>query len=259
MVDVPTTDRPALATNFGGGGAFGYGFNMGIAHGLRAAGLDVVRYPMVGTSAGSHTVATLRTGLDFDGFCDLWESRVGEQTDGFWGDGYGFSEAAYREVDDPDVSAIAVRLRPRRRVVLRSDRYPIADITAASSAAVPVLRPHRIDGVWYADGGIVSLASGDLTPAADLMLLVTPFARAGQGVAGWAGARQARREIASWTRRHGGDVLHVVPTAEMVAFGGRRLRDIVDIRIGRAVYPLAVQYAGRVADELRRMNPSLFA
>lgn len=253
------SDRPPLATNFGGGGAFGYGFNMGVAAGLRDAGLDVARFPMIGTSAGSHTVAALRTGLDVDAFCDLWEAKVGERTRGVWGDGYDFSTDAYREVHDDDVAAIAVRLPRRRREVLRSSEHPIADIVTASSAAVPVLRPHRVDGTWYVDGGVVSLASGDLTDAADLMLLVTPFARRrGQGPAGWVGARQADREIARWVRRNGGDVLHVVPTAEMVAFGGKRPRDIVDIRIGRAVFPLARDYGHRVADALREMRPSLF-
>jgi hypothetical protein len=35
--------------------------------------------------------------------------------------------------------------------------------------------------------------------------------------------------------------------------------DIVDIRIGRAVYPVAVEHGERVAAEMRSMRPDLFA
>ena len=247
-----------MATNFGGGGGFGFGFDMGVAHGLRNAGIDVTAYPMIGTSAGSHTVAALRLGLDFDEFAEQWAEQVGEKTGRPWSDGYAFADLVYRDLHDPDVAAVAVRMRGWKREVLNSADHGIDDIVAASSAAFPVIRPHRVDGHWFIDGGAVSLASADLTPEASFMLLVTPFARDGQGVAGRAGAWQATREIRRWVDRWGGDVLHVVPTAEMVACGGKRVRDIVDIRIGRAVYPLAVEYGERVAAEMRSMRPDLF-
>ena len=253
-----TGERPILATNFGGGGGFGFGFNMGVALGLRSAGIDVTQYPMIGTSAGSHTVAALRLGLDFEEFADAWAEQVGNHTGRPWSDGYAFADLVYRDLHDPDVSAVAVRVGRGRREVLNSGRYGIDDIVAASSAAFPVIRPHKIDGHWYIDGGAVSLASGDLTPSADFMLLVTPFAREGQGPAGRLGASQARREIRRWVGEHGGDVLHVVPTEEMIRCGGRRVRDIVDIRIGRAVFPLALEYGERVAHEMRTMRPDLF-
>lgn len=251
-------DRPALVTNFGGGGGFGFGFDMGVATGLRAAGIDVTEFPMMGTSAGSHTVAALRLGLDFHDFADAWADQVGDRTGRPWSDGYAFTDRVYRDLHDPDVSAVAVRVSRWRREVLGSDRYGIDDIVAASSAAFPLIRPHEIEGHWYIDGGAISLASADLTPPAEFMLLVTPFARERQGVAGRVGAVQAKREIRRWVAAHRGDVLHVVPTAEMVRCGGRRVRDIVDIRIGRAVYPLAVEYGERVACEMRSMRPDLF-
>lgn len=251
-------DRSLLATNFGGGGGFGFGFNMGVATGLRQAGIDVVDHQMIGTSAGSHTVAALRLRLDFDEFCDAWEDQVGERPRRVWTDGGAFAARMYRDVHDPDVSTVAVRVARWRREVLNSGRYGIEDIVAASSAAVPVIRPHRIDGRWYVDGGVISLASGDLTPAADFMLLITPFSRREQGVTGRTGRLQARREIRRWVRRHGGDVLHVGPTAAMVEFGGRKVSDIVDIRIGRAVFPFAVEHGERVAAEMRSMRPDLF-
>lgn len=249
---------PALATNFGGGGGFGFGFNMGVAHGVRRAGIDVTAYPMIGTSAGSHTVAALRLGLDFDDFAEQWADQVGEKTGRPWSDGYAFADRIYRDLHDPDVSAVAVRVRGWEREVLNSAEHGIDDIVAASSAAFPVIRPHKINDRWYVDGGAISVASADLTPAAKFMLLVTPFARSGQGIAGKAGNWQATRETKRWVERHGGDVLHVVPTDEMVACGGKRVRDIVDIRIGRQVYPLALEYGERVAAEMRSMRPDLF-
>jgi hypothetical protein len=255
----PGTSPAPLATNFGGGGGFGFGFNMGVATGLRRAGIDVTEHLMIGTSAGSHTVAALRLGLDFDEFCDAWEDQVGDKPRRVWTDGGAFARRMYRDVHDPDVSTVAVRVARWRREVLNSGRYGIEDIVAASSAAVPVIRPHRIEGRWYADGGVLSLASADLTPAAHFMLLITPFARREQGVTGRMGELQARREIRRWVRRHGGDVLHVGPTEAMVEFGGRKVSDIVDIRIGRAVFPSAVEHGERVADEMRSMRPDLFA
>ena len=250
---------PALATNFGGGGGFGFGFNMGVARGLRRAGIDVTASPMIGTSAGSHTVAAMRLGLDFDEFAGAWADEIGETTGRPWADGAGFASRVYRDLHDPEVSAVAVRVRGWKREVLSSADHGIDDIVAASSAAFPMIRPHRINGRWYIDGGAVSVASADLTPAARFMLLVTPFARTGQGIAGRAGDWQSTREMGLWVDRHGGDVLHVVPTDEMVACGGKRVRDIVDIRIGQAVYPLAIEYGERVvAAEMRSMRPDLF-
>lgn len=251
-------ELPILATNFGGGGGFGFGFDMGVAEGLRRAGIDVTQYPMVGTSAGSHTVAALRLGMDFETFADAWARHIGELTERPWSDGYGFADRMYRDLHDPDVSTVAVRMSRARREVLNSGEHGIDDIVAASSAAVPMIRPHRIGGRWYADGGAISLNSVDLTPPAQVALAVTPFARRGQGVAGVLGRTQVRWEIRRWVRRHGGDLLQVVPTDEMVAAGGKRVHDILDIRIGRVVYPLAVDYGRRVATELRRMRPDLF-
>ena len=253
-----STGLPALATNFGGGGGFGFGFDMGVAEGLRRGGIDVVRHPMVGTSAGSHAVAALRLGLDFDEFATAWEHQIGERTGRGWTHGYVFAHRMYHDLRDDEVAAVAVRVARWRREVLNSADHGIDDIVAASSAALPVLRPHRIDGTWYVDGGAISMASADLTPAASFMLLITPFARPDQGVAGRLGGWQARREIRRWTRRHGGDVLHVAPTNAMVRHGGKRIRDIVDIRIGRAVHPEAVELGERAAAEMRAMRPDLF-
>lgn len=51
-----------MATCFGGGGAFGIGFDMGVARALTEAGIPIRSGPMLGTSAGSWTAAALAVG-----------------------------------------------------------------------------------------------------------------------------------------------------------------------------------------------------
>lgn len=246
-----------MATCFGGGGAFGYGFDMGIADGMRDGGVDVGRFPMIGTSAGSHTAATIDTGLGFEHVADLWERFIEGQGRRFMVNGHELADPIYGGREATDVTAIAVRMRSWRRVSLSSNRHHLADIVAASSAVPPLVRPHVIDGRRYLDGGVISMASIDLTPGADLLLAITPFAVAGQGAAGRVGALQARREIRKWSKRHRGSVLHIVPSEAMAAVGGKRLDEVGDMAIGRRVYPMAVEMGRHVADVVLRDHPGV--
>ena len=252
-----TADRPALAVCLGGGGAFGYGFNMGISDGLAARGIDLSRWSLLGTSAGSHAAATIDTALEFDDVATIWQRYIDATPRFRLGRGIDLSGPIYGERGATDVGAVAARLLTLRRRVLSSEDYPLADIVAASSSVLPIVRPHRIDGKRYVDGGTVSLASIDLSPNADLLLAVTPYAVKGLGIGGRLGAFQARREIKKWTKEHRGSVLQVVPSDEMAELGSSRLRDIGDMRIGRAVYPLAVELGHHVADIIRRDYPSV--
>ena len=251
--------RPPLAACFGGGGAFGYGFNMGVADGLKAEGIDLAHVPMVGTSAGSHAAATIDTALAFDDVATIWQTYIDGSSRYRLARGIDLSEPIYGGRDATDLGAVAVRLLTLRRRVLSAEEYPLADIVAASSSVLPIVRPHRIDGKRYVDGGTISLASIDLSPNADLLLAVTPYAVKGLGIAGRLGAFQAKREIRTWTERHGGSVLHVVPSDEMAALGSSRIRDIGDMRIGRAVYPSAVELGRNVAAAIRRHHPTVAA
>lgn len=259
-MDAPR-QRPPIVTCLAGGGGFGYGFHMGIADGMRASGIDIARWPIMGTSAGSHAAATLGTGRSFDEVADIWDAQADPDArfPTLFADGAGFVDPMYGGRSADEVSSVAVRLLTYRRRVFRSDEHSLVDLVAASSALPPILRPHRVDGRRYVDGGWVSLASADLMPAADLLVLVTPFARRDQGLAGRIGAWQARREIARWRARHGGEVVHVVPSAEMAALGGRKLREVADIGLGRAVYPMAVELGRHVAREVARSLPRLVA
>ncbi len=250
--------RPAIATCFGGGGAFGLGFNLGVAEGLREAGLDVARWPLFGTSAGSHAAAALATGLTFEHVAARWEHYIGGQTRRFGVSASELSEPIYGGYRTDSVEAVAVRLPWPRRVVLRSSEHRLADIVAASSAVVGITRPHVIDGVRYVDGGTISIASVDRAPAADLLLVVTPFAARGQGIAGWVGRTQSRREIRRWTDAHRGDVLQVVPSPPLAALGGGMPHQLGDVSIGRTAYPLAFEIGHHVGDVLRHERPHLF-
>ena len=254
-----TTVRPPIAACFGGGGAYGFGFDMGVADGLREHGIDLRRFPILGTSAGAHTAAAIDTGLGFEPVAELWEHYIETSPPRRRARGIDLAGAIYGERGATEVGAVAVRLLTLRRHVLSSEQYPLADIVAASSSVLPIVRPHRIDGHRYVDGGTVSLASIDLSPDAELLLAITPFAVKGLGVAGRLGAFQARREIATWTKRFGGSVIHVVPSAEMARLGSSRLRDIGDMRIGREVYPMAVELGRHVADIVHRDHPQIAA
>lgn len=242
---------------FGGGGAFGLGFDMGVADGLRDRGFDLRRPALLGTSAGSHTAAAIDTGLTFDEVATLWASAVDGAPRFRRSSGIDLSGPIYGERGHTDVGAVAVRLLTLRRHVLSSADHPLADIVAASSSVPLLVRPHRIDGKRYVDGGAISIASIDLAPPADLLLAITPFAVKELGLGGRIGAFQATREIRSWTERHRGSVIHVVPSPSMAAHGGRRLRDLGDMRIGRAVYPEAVELGRHVGDIIHRDHPAV--
>lgn len=242
---------------FGGGGAFGFGFDMGVAEGLRDRGFDLRRPALLGTSAGSHTAAAIDTDLTFDDVATLWERAVDGAPRFRRSSGIDLAGPIYGERGGSDVGAVAVRLLTLRRRVLTSAEYPLADIVAASSSVPLLTRPHRIDGKRYVDGGAISIASIDLAPDADLLLAITPFAVKELGLGGRIGAFQAKREIRSWARRHRGSVLHVVPSPTMAAVGGRRLRDLGDMRIGRAVHPEAVELGRHVGDIIHRDHPTV--
>ncbi len=254
-----TTARPPLAVCFGGGGAFGYGFNMGVADGLAERGIDLSKWPLLGTSAGAHAAATIDTSLEFDDVATIWQRYIEGSATRRRAKGIDLSAPIYGARGATDVGTVAVRLFTLRRRVLSSDDYPLADIVAASSSVLPIVKPHRIDGKRYVDGGTVSLASIDLSSNADLLLAVTPFAVKGLGIGGRLGKFQARREIRKWSDKHEGSVLHVVPSEEMAELGSSRFRDIGDMRIGRAVYPLAVELGRHVADIIRRDHPVIAA
>lgn len=254
------SSRPALTVCFGGGGAYAYGFNMGVFDGLRDAGIDVSASPMIGTSAGSHAAASIANGHTFAEIAPMWVELGREIERPFWLKASDLSERCFG--DDPmagDYAGVVVRMLSYRRHVMWATEVRPADIVAASSTVFPFARPHKIAGRRYVDGGFRSAASADLAPAADLLLLVTAFCDPRQGVLGRFGRRQARREIPKWTKRHGGAVLHVTPTDEMTEHRMRNIRSLGDMELGTTIYELARPLGREVADRLRRDHPTVVA
>lgn len=226
--------RPSMATCFGGGGAYGIGFNMGVVEGLRDAGLDVRTGPMVGTSAGSYTAAALATGLRFENVMTAWPesmklriARAAEVT-----------VPVYGERRASRVAGVAIDLRRLRRRVLWGDDHALADLVAASSSPPPFALPHKVARRRYLDGGMAAFASADLAPLADLLILVTPFA-AGTGRVGRRAARQTRRETSLWHRAGGGEILHITPNDSIIQLAAHKLPAMFDRERAREVYALA--------------------
>src|SRR3954451_24377501 len=58
--------RRPLAMVYGGGGVFGIAYGMGVATGLREAGIPVHEAPALGTSAGSWVAGVLVLGLTYE-------------------------------------------------------------------------------------------------------------------------------------------------------------------------------------------------
>jgi hypothetical protein len=157
----------------------------------------------------------------------------------------------------PVVSTVALGLLTLRPTVLTGDAYRLSDLVAASSSPIPWARPHRIGRRRYLDGGLRRVASADLTPPAYVQLLVTPFAFRAQGLAGGAGARQAPKEMARWKRATGGEVVHVVPSEEMLALPVKGMANMNDMNVGRKVYELSLRIGRDTTQVLRRDYPDV--
>jgi predicted acylesterase/phospholipase RssA len=86
--------RP-IESCFGGGGAFGIGFEMGVVSGLLDGGIPVDKGPMLGTSAGAWTAASVAVGITYDQLVEVAGShgrtgdpaRVIDITRSVFGDG----------------------------------------------------------------------------------------------------------------------------------------------------------------------------
>jgi NTE family protein len=215
--------RPQTAAAFGGGGAFGIAFNLGVAHALQDSGLPVERGPMLGTSAGSWTAAALATGLGLADLAPTWTQpgpegrrRVIDSSAAVWGDQH-----------DARVIGIALQVPLGRRRLLSGARYRIADVVAASSSLPGFAAVHTIEGRRYVDGGLLSHASADRAPRANLLVAVVPMGGPVLGTVGALGDRFTRLEIARWCLRNGRRALYIRPDHRFTRYL-RRLGDVMD-------------------------------
>ncbi len=250
--------KPAATVTFGGGGAYAFGFNLGVVKGLSDAGIDLSSVPFVGTSGGSHSAVAIRAGLTFDDVAPAWQDYVDSSKFPFWVKAGPLAETLYGSVSVDNVAAVAVTMLLKRRL-LWSDQYRPADMVAASSSPFPFARPHKIGPKRYLDGGMRSSFSADLAPPADVQLLIAPFSSRAQGFLGRMGARQAPKESAEWSKATGGRVIVVGPSDEICRFKVNGMRAIRDMGIGRQIHDLAVPLGGECAAQLRRDHPDVAA
>jgi predicted acylesterase/phospholipase RssA len=258
MTEAPSeggTERrqAVVAACFGGGGAFGIGFNLGVAHALIAAGLPIDRSQMLGTSAGSWTAGALVLGAGLDDILATWRHprpegkvRVIELT-----------RLLFGEARDARVSVAALRLPEVYPSILSGSRYDLADLVAASSSPLRVTRPHRIGINRYIDAGIVTTTSADRAPRADLLVVVAPMAGPVAGRLGAICARMVQLEIVRW-RMAGGQVLLVRPNRAVGALAGTKATDVLEEPRATPAYHGGYEVGARCLERFRVRHPDLF-
>jgi len=235
---------PELAVVYGGGGLFGIGYSLGVAEALTDRGVDLATAPTLGTSAGSWAAAGTALGLGFSDALARLAHRIPRVPDPRPGRLHAVAAELFgADTRAPSVSVVVASLPGFHRTVLSAADHPIADLVAASSAVPGLLAPHRIGATRYVDGGVRSLASIDLAPAAAHLLVVLPMAGPMFGPFGRLVERATRREITAWTDRNpAGTVTVVRPTAALRAIV-RRPDQLFDPERARRGYDLAYSLA----------------
>jgi NTE family protein len=239
----------ALSMVYGGGGVFGIGYCVGVAHGLAAGGIPVATAPALGTSAGSWAASAVALGLDYDDVADLEVPPVPNRRTGVLA---AVARELFGEATHPLVSVSALCVRTRRRHILDGGRYPLADLVAASSAVPGLLPPHRIDGRLYIDGGMWSATSVDAAEDARAVIVVAPLAGPHMGPLGRGAGILLDRELRTWRRRHPDRRITLIrPNREIAQHAGRSPMNLFDGDRARLVYPLAHEQGLRWAARLR--------
>jgi NTE family protein len=224
---------------YGGGGAFGIGFNLGVAHGLAAAGIPVATAPALGTSAGSWAASAIALGIDFGAFEGIDAPKVPNTRRGVLAD---LARMLWGEARHPLVAVSAVCVRTRRRHILDGAQYPLADLVAASSAVPGLLPPHRIDGRLYIDGGMWSATSIDAVAQAGEVIVVAPLAGVRMGPIGFGAGLLLQRELRAWRGRYPASRITLIqPNRAIARLAGRNPLGLFDAERGRRAYPLAYE------------------
>lgn len=239
-----------LASCFGGGGAFGVAFDMGVARALQESGIHVDDGPMLGTSAGAWTAAALATGITFEQIMDAWArhrrsgpARVIDISADIFGDRR-----------DPRVNTAAIQLPTFRRMVLSGAEHRLADAVAASSSPPGLAVPHRIGRLRYIDAGVTRSTSADRAAPADVLVLVAPIGGRVLGLYGRVSEQVIHYEMAHWRYRTGGVVLFVRPTRAIAALVEKR-NDLFDLDIATVAHRGARELGLRCAERFERRHP----
>lgn len=228
-------DRLPVTAVYGGGGVFGIAYGLGVAHGLDSVGVRLSGQGAIGTSAGSWVASCLALGIGVETLLAFPAVRVPALRAGWL---RGIAGEVFGEATDARVRASAVRVTRLRRELLAGAELPLADLVAASSAVPGLFAPHVVRGVRYVDGGVRSLASADLAPAADHLLVVAPLAGPLLGPGGRLLERHLGVETWRWERRTGGRA-HVIRPNAAIARLARSPHHLFDQSRAAEVYALA--------------------
>lgn len=230
---------PQLSVAFGGGGAFGIAYGLGIADALTARGLSFDGVDMLGTSAGAWVASCLATGVGYSELCAVPQLRLPNPRPGLL---RGIAGEIFGDARNEFVTASAVRLPSSRRALLSGGEHRLADIVAASSAVPGLFAPVRIGRHMYVDGGVRSLVSAHHATAARHLLVVAPIAGPMFGPAGRTMELMLREEIRRWEQATGGTAHLLRPNAEICMLARHPLQ-LFDKSRAQAVYPLAYAQA----------------
>lgn len=241
-----------LSMVYGGGGVFGIGYCVGVAHGLAAGGISVADAPSLGTSAGSWAASAMALGKTFEDIINIDVPAIPNRTRGILADS---ARELFGEASHANVSISAVCLRSRKRHILDGSKYPLADLIAASSAVPGILPPHRIEGRLYVDGGMWSATSIDAAAAARSVIVVAPLAGGPMGPIGRGAGLLLDRELNSWRKRHPDRRITLIrPNKAIAKYVGLNPMDLFDKDRGKAVYPLAYEQGLRWAERLNAFS-----
>lgn len=237
-----------LSMVYGGGGVFGIGYCIGVAHGLAAAGIPVAAAPSLGTSAGSWAASAVALGVSYDEVARFEAPPVPNRSTGVLAR---IARTIFGESRHRLVSVSAVCVGTRRRHILDGGSYALADLVAASSAVPGLLPPHRIDGRLYVDGGMWSATSIDAAADAREVIVVAPLAGPHMGPIGRGAGLLLERELRTWRRRHPGHRITMIrPDRAIAAHAGRNPMSLFHADRARAAYPLAYEQGARRAEQL---------
>ena len=193
--------RRPLAAAYGGGGMFGIGYSLGVAHALFDGGVPLPSAPAVGTSAGSWVAGVLALGLTYDDVASLPAPNVPDRRPGLL---HGIAHELFGDRYVPSMRAGAVRVQGGVYRLLDGLRLPVATLCAASSAVPGLFAPMRIGKALYVDGGVRAMVAAERAASAERLIVIAPIAGALFGPATRVTEAAMSVGVRRWERRTGG-------------------------------------------------------
>ena len=239
MNGLEMTNRTPLAVCFGGGGLFGIAYLLGVAEAFVDGGVPLGSAPAIGTSAGAWAAGALHLGVRWEEALEAVGDDVPRLPDPRPGRLRRAASLAFGERRAPGIRVVVCSVPRLRRVVLRGEDHPLADLVAASSAVPGLLAPQRINGTRYIDGGVRSMVSADLADGADHLLVLAPIAGPMFGPAGRLAERVLRREMDVWQAAHPTGQLWLVRPNHAIASLARLPTRLFDLDTARRCYDLS--------------------